>query len=215
MKKLSMILALSVAFFMGTKTYAQEGLSFGVKVGGNFSNFSGSDFSDELDSKLGFQLGLTAEYGLSDNLFIGSGLEFTTKGARAKEELGPVTMKTSINPMYLQLPVHIGFKFEVANGVNLLAEVGPYAAFGIGGKSKVTIKIGDEKETEKNNFFGSEDEGGAKRFDFGVGGAIGAEFGKVVVKAGYDLGLADISRFDDGDNKVKNGNLFLTLGFKF
>ena len=213
MRKLSIIFALTIAFFTGSKAYAQEGLSFGVKAGVNLSNFYGSNYTDELDSKLGFQIGLTAEYGITNNLFLGSGLEFTTKGSRFVMDIGSIEHKTVTTPMYLQLPIHIGYKFEVANGINLLAEAGPYVAFGIGGKSKLTISGNDDPT--KDDFFGSEDDGGAKRFDFGVGGAIGAEFGQIVVKIGSDLGLVNMNRSDLKLLETKTLNLFLTVGFKF
>lgn len=66
--------------------------------------------------------------------------------------------------------------------------------------------------TVKTDFFGSEEDGGFKRFDFGIGLAVGYEFNKYKVGIGYDFGLVNISHDDD---KVKTQNAFLTVGYRF
>lgn len=212
MKKLIMTMALFAALLIGAKSFAQEGLSFGVKAGANLSSMSG-DMFDDFKSKVGFQVGVTVEYGFTENLFLGSGLEFTTKGAKHKIEAGSVTTKTTFNPMYLQLPVHIGYKFEVADNIKLLVELGPYVGFGVGGKTKIKIDGTNVVDGNRSTDIFNKDND-ITRFDFGVGGAIGAEFGAIAVKIGYDLGLMNMYTGDlDISNKTRNA--FLTLGYKF
>ncbi|MDL2315138.1 PorT family protein, partial [Bacteroidales bacterium OttesenSCG-928-C19] len=205
MKKLTMILTLAVAFTMGTKAYAQEGFSFGVKAGGNLSKFYGEDGFDEGKMKFGFQVGATVEYGFTDNLFLGSGLEFTTKGIRYKRDLtfpsmvgtdNKATLKTTQTPMYLQLPIHIGYKFNITDKINIILETGPYIAFGLGGKVKQSLDGTDryDFDIDFTDFFGDEESGRAKRFDFGISNAIGTELGNVVIKIGYEWGLMNIAR---------------------
>jgi hypothetical protein len=134
------------------------------------------------------------DYGFTPDVYLLTGLQLTTKGYK----VGTGEDKYTSNLMYLQLPVHAGYKLTVAEATKIVFHAGPYAAYGIGGKS------GDDKSFEK---------GHAKRFDFGLGLGVGAEFGKIGVDLGYDFGLANVN--DAGDGKVKNMNAYLSLGYKF
>ena len=55
-------------------------LTFGVKAGMNISNFSG-DFEDT-KAKIGFNAGVTLDFALTNDLYLLTGLEFTSKGAK-------------------------------------------------------------------------------------------------------------------------------------
>lgn len=212
---------LAIFLLIGVVANAQEQpLTFGVKAGMNLSNLSG-DGVEGTDAKVGFNVGLTVDYALTQDLFLMSGLEFTTKGAKASfsdsYEGVNAEMNITINSMYLQLPVHAGYKFDVSEGMKLNLHAGPYVAYGIGGKSKTKIK-GDIAGRDINlepegdvDMFG--DKGMANRFDFGLGLGVGAEFGKFGVGLGYDLGLTNIAK--DSKEKVRNMNAYLTVGYKF
>ncbi|MDL2303325.1 PorT family protein [Dysgonomonas sp. OttesenSCG-928-D17] len=211
----------AIALLIGVSASAQDTpITFGVKVGANLSNFSGDL---DMDAKFGFNAGVTLDYAFTPDVYLLTGLEFTTKGAKRKTGDNSFTM----NPMYLQLPIHVGYKLTVADNTRLVFHAGPYVAYGLGGKT--TTKTAGIKT--KGDFFGSEKDGGYKRFDFGVGLGVGAEFGKINVGLGYDFGLLNIARggyegsFDLGDfgtieiessdYKVRNMNAYLTVGYKF
>lgn len=201
---------IAIALLLSINVNAQEKpLTFGVKAGANLSNFSGDDDSD---AKFGFNAGVTVDYALTSNVYLLSGLEFTTKGAKYKYQILSNEVKVTANPMYLQLPVHIGYKLAIAENTNIVFHGGPYFAYGLGGKIKAKdnikgsgIEISDKGGT---NFFGS-DRG--KRFDFGLGFGAGVEFGKIGVGLGYDFGLTKI--YNNVNNK--NMNAYLTVGYKF
>lgn len=78
-------------------------LTFGVKAGMNISNFSG-DFEDT-KAKIGFNAGVTLDFALTNDLYLLTGLEFTSKGAKVNEDTN-----LKMNLSYLQLPVHAGYK---------------------------------------------------------------------------------------------------------
>lgn len=214
---------LAIALLIGVVANAQEQpLTFGVKAGVNLSNFSGSGV-EGTDAKIGFNVGVTVDYALTSDVFLLSGLEFTTKGAKISylEDLGEfdIDAKSTFNVTYLQLPVHIGYKLAVSDGLNLNFHAGPYVAYGIGGKVKNKVEGNvaglDLEDLDLSNadvdMFG--DKGVANRFDFGLGLGVGAEFGKIGVGLGYDLGLTNISK--DSKEKVRNMNAYLTVGYKF
>ena len=184
-------------------------VTFGIKGGVNVSNFAGEGIKDS-DGKIGFTAGVLVDYNVNELVFVRTGLDLTTKGAKHKEE----GIERTYNPMYLQLPIHVGYKLPFTNSFNCSLHLGPYLSYGVGGKikTKVLDEISDIEDSEIN-FFGTAANDGFKKFDFGLGLGIGAEFGNVLVELGYDLGLANISYIKD--NKVKNMNAYLTLGYCF
>lgn len=182
----------AIALLIGINTYAQDKpITFGVKAGVNLSNVSGD--VDGSKAKIGFNAGVTLDYGFTPDIYLLTGLELTTKGL--KED------GASANLMYLQLPVHVGYKLSVADATKIVFHAGPYVAYGIGGKTGGVDSFG------KNRF---------DTFDFGLGLGVGAEFGKIGVGLGYDFGLVNIIDTDlIGGANVKNMNAYLTLGYKF
>ncbi len=191
-------------------------LTFGVKAGMNISNFSG-DFEDT-KAKIGFNAGVTLDFALTNDLYLLTGLEFTSKGAKVNEDTN-----LKMNLSYLQLPVHAGYKLTVANGTRIVFHAGPYIAYAADGKWKV-------KGVEDSvGVFGDEAEAAGlkmKRFDFGLGFGVGAEFGKFNAGVNCDFGLVNIADFgmidledlgklDASSVSVKNMNVGISLGYKF
>jgi len=172
-------------------------VTLGVKAGANLSSFSGDIKKTNYMFK--YQFGITADLALSENLYVITGLDLQTKGTKSKPS-GSANVK--YNPMYLQLPVHAAYKFNVGQNTRFVAEAGPYVAYGISGKMK--------GNGEKVNFFGDHR---FKRFDFGLGAGVGLEFGNIVVKGGYDFGLLNIAK--EKGVKARNHNAYLTLGYHF
>lgn len=191
----------------------EEGLSFGIKAGVNFAGFSGKGAKD-LNGKIGYNVGVFAEYTLPASIYVLTGLDFTAKGAKIEEKDDGDMYKVTYSPLYLQLPIHIGYKVVLAENINLGIHAGPYLAYGIGGKVKMKY-TSSERDTEKEdeNFFGSEKDGGFKSLDLGLGFGADLEFGKYRIGLGYDLGLSNIGR--DKDYPIKNKNLSINIGYKF
>jgi len=198
MKKLLLVVAV-LTFTVGSAL--AQGFQFGAKVGGNFSSILG-DVDDAVKGKIGFNVGATVDYGFNEKMFLFSGLELTTKGSKVDAD----GYKSTANAMYLQLPIHFAYKIAVGSGsVKLVPEAGLYVAYGIGGKIKVDVDGVDDAD-----YF----DDGKQKLDFGAGAAFGAEFGKIGVKLGYDYGLMNL--YDgEGDIKLNNSNVYLSVGYKF
>ena len=177
-------------------------VSFGVKAGMNLSEIQKMD--DNV--KVGFNIGLTAELALPSNFYLMSGLEFTTKGAKSKINIADASgsiSKATYNAMYLQLPIHAGYKLDLVPGTKLIFRAGPYLAYGVGGKIKW-----DAKEIKDQDIFTDD----SNRFDFGIGGAVGVEFlNKISVSLGADQGLTKIFK----DTSTKNRCAHISVGYKF
>lgn len=215
--KLSIVALVSL---MGLGASAQElPVRFGVEAGLNLSNSSWDAGSLDKKARVGFQVGVTADYAITDEWYLQSGLSFTTKGAKVEGESnigGDVITrgKLTVNQMYLQLPVYAAYKIEVMPGTRIVFNAGPYVAYGVGGKTKLSGSIpiingGANIEDDINTFGG---EGILNRFDFGLGAGVGVEFGHIVANIRYELGLVNIGQ-DNLD--YKNRNAALTVGYKF
>lgn len=212
------LLALSVivganANAQTTSTTEQGVLSYGVKAGINFAGFNGKG-ADGLDGKVGFNVGVFAEYTLPTNLYFLTGLDISQKGAKVEMEEDGESSKNTYSPVYLQLPIHAGYKFSLSDNITLGLHAGPYLAYGIGGKVKEEYTFDGETEKEEMDFFGSKEKGGAKSFDFGIGLGANVDVNQFQVGMGYDLGLTNIDRYE-ADAHLKNHNFFINIGYKF
>jgi len=191
---------------------AQDNLKWGVMAGMNVSKYTITGF----DSRIGFHAGVKAELGLSQAPNGGAYMDFaallTLKGAKID---GGSIASIKFNPYYLEVPVHVGYKYAVNDDFALFGSVGPYIAVGLFGKAKAKVdgNIADLGELGTNS--ASEDifgDDGLKRFDFGLGLKAGVEFSKKYqVAISYDFGLVEVIK----DLGMKNRNLMISLGYMF
>ena len=206
MKKMRFMLVVAM---LAMVTVASAQMNLGVKGGVNMSNFYGDELDDK-NVKIGFHIGLAADYDFAYNSAIQTGLFFTTKGAKYTSSFGDASGELTVNPMYLQIPVHYAYKIDVSPGTRVVLHAGPYAAYGVGGKSKLSGSVGDIGAEYEEDVFGDDR---FKRFDAGLGLGVGAEFGPLLFDIGWDMGLVNIVDSDNGD--LKNQNAYLSVGYKF
>lgn len=216
-------------------SYSQ--ISWNAKVGMNMSNLTG-DAMEDSKMKIGFNVGVGAEYQFTEMWSIQPSLMFTTKGAKAEETddlgFGDITAKGKYNPMYIEIPVMAAARFAIADNQNVVVKAGPYFAFGIGGKVKydfsgegydvlkdyaasagisVDEELADAGYGEQDIFKDEEDGGfGAKRFDFGIGVGVAYEINKFFIDLTGEFGL---TKLGDGDGAPKNMNFSIGVGYKF
>lgn len=205
MKRLFIIL--SVVFILSNVVAnAQEGLKWGVMAGMNSSNFS----TDGSDSKVGFHVGVKTEKYLpqiAQGVYFDMAALLSLKGAKVNG--GDASLK--FNPYYLEIPIHMGYKYDVNENFAIFGNFGPYFAVGLFGKMKATGDLIEESGLtrlhDSAKVFGYY---GIDRFDFGLGLKAGVEFClKYQISIGYDWGLID--NIDNSSNK--NRNLMLSLGY--
>lgn len=196
--KLSLIIA-----FLGMVTLVgAQSVSYSIKGGLNMSNFYGDELDDK-NMKVGFHVGVGADFELAPNVALQTGLFYSAKGAKFTDTDEGDLIDANVTANYLQLPVHVAYKIDVTPGTKVVLHAGPHVAYGIGGKMKAgSLSI----DTFDKDF-------GFKPIDVGVGLGVGAEFGPILVDLGWDMGLTDISRASNGN--VKNQNAYLSLGYKF
>lgn len=177
-----------------------------------------------------FQAGFIGDIGLSQFISLQPGLLITGKGS--KTQSGETTdnnyFKATTNPIYLEVPLNVVFKFGASDGPNFFAGAGPYLAIGIAGKNKTEGKFLGTFFSNESDIVWSDDDpttldyeegagfGIMKRFDYGLNGTAGIDLKKAVISVNYGLGLAKLqsgTESSDDDNN-KHRVLSFTIGFK-
>lgn len=176
---------------------------FGIKTGLNLANIAYSDdyieYSEEAlggdistGMALNFHLGGMAEFDFGHSVGLSLGLQLNGKGGSLDAE-GEIfgqsyTVTSTVRPLYLQIPVALTFRRK-----GFYAGVGPYIAFGVGGKVKSTAKAGGQTEKGSDSLdFGSDASDAFSKIDYGAGLELGYEFNSIRLSAAYNLGLANV-----------------------
>ncbi len=218
MKKIFLTLTLITAITVTTRAqiYVQGGL--------NLANITKTnDGQTEKNNILPtFNVGILGRLELDPMFNLESGLLLTGRGSKAETYFnnGNYT-KSKFNPLYIEVPLNAVVKIPLQNKSNIFFNAGPYAAIGIGGKSKTESKIGpflstSEKSIEFSNddpFTSQEEDAGynkLKRFDFGLNFGGGFQFDHFIIKANYGLGLAKINS-TESNNTANDKNKYRTF----
>lgn len=205
LKGLSFILAM---LFVANAAFSQS--QFGIRAGVNFSNLNGKAGGNKIeDTKLlpGFNVGVTYDVNLADEFYLQPGLLFTTKGAKGDLSFGEASledMKMTLN--YLELPINFLYKPELGEG-NLILGVGPYVAYGLGGKAKFGSFSNDIKFGKDEDF---------KAFDYGGNLLFGYQLPSgISFQLNAQLGMGNMIHDGDSDNSLRNTQFGISLGYKF
>ena len=208
-------LALFCAFAMQTMAQGflvQGGLNLSqlnVKVDGDVDK-EGRKFQP------GFQVGILYEVPTrSDNLVFVPGVLLSTKGTKIKieEDIFGETLKATskINLYYLEMPLTVRYYFD-AGSARMYFAAGPYVALGLVGNVKFEMSFMGESESDSDDIEWGED--GFNRFDAGLIGGIGVEFGQFQVGAQYGFGLVNMLTDGDSENSIKNSVISILLAYR-
>lgn len=211
MKKL--VLAI-VALGISVGAFAQgQPMGFGIKAGVNFPkyNFSGDNTTIETDASTNFHVTAFLDAPIvTDYLYVQPGVSLQGKGAKFAEGsfLGRDYAWTQ-NTMWLEVPVNIVAKAPTGQAGHLFVGAGPYLAFGLSGKDKVS---GDNGSIESDFKFGKDED--MKGMDFGLNFIAGYQLNNgLMIHGGYGLGLTDLTPDGGGDAKQTNRVWTVGLGF--
>ena len=196
MKKIMLIIAvvaLSISASAQTKYWdssrPEHRFTFGVRAGINTSKqYAINDQSDH-ENRLGFHAGLTADINIVDN-----------RGSVEKKD----------NAAYLEIPVLASYRVNLSDQVQFQLNIGPYFAFGVSGKQKVTNTFPNGDNYDIDSF--DSDEGG-KKFDCGIVLGAAATYKHCYIGISYERGLTNVSNV--AESNFQNGCIALTLGYNF
>jgi opacity protein-like surface antigen len=195
MKK-NLILTLLVVFGLATISSAQ----FAVRAGLNLSNitFSGDDAEFEFSDKVGFHVGLMADFGINDNLSFRPGVLFSQRGAK----LDFLGLEVNTNLTYIDIPLSFTYAFSSRES-GFFIEAGPNVQLLMSAK----IEADGESEDVKDDF---------ESLDFGL--LIGAGYrvnSNLSFGVNYNLGLANIAKGAEDGETAKNRNIGIYAAYAF
>jgi len=148
----------------------------------------------------GFNMGLTAEYGLNGHLSLLSSLVLETKGTKASYRLDTFSADFKTNLLYFDIPVLIRANLK-AGECRFYVEGGPYA--GVGLKGKGIVDTGDIRNSRDVRWGSSRDDD-FKRIDFGAMAGAGMVWNRFGIEGTFIYGLANIYPVRDVDYDIQH-----------
>ncbi|MDV7187482.1 porin family protein [Lutibacter sp. TH_r2] len=217
MKKLILIIAITVLTAINVNSQTQ----FGVKTGLNIANLSGD--LEGADSRLGLNFGVFAEILISEKLIFQPELLYSMQGAKSDYSGEAYSNKVKFKYNYLNVPLII--KYYVVN--NFAVEVGPQIGFLLSAKDDYTFNYGGEPTNEE---YDSKND--LKSIDFGLNFGVSYTISKKIsFGARYNVGLYNIDDAthynvmpqideiaeDNGeyDFEIKNSVFLFSVGYLF
>ncbi len=185
--------------FVGSAMAQNEKNIFGVRAGMNLA------WMGESDATPGFRVAGTFEHRFVNSLplYLETGLEFSQKGG---EGAG-----IQANAWYLQIPVMVNYKFNIANKVTLYPSAGLFLGVGLGGSTKFADGDWHDFSGNKIDTFGNL----AKRCEVGMRLAGTAVWKQFTFGLGFEFGFNNINKYGDWDEDFRSGNFFLQVGYNF
>ena len=209
---------------------ASAQISLGAQAGAVFAKSKTDDFTSDIPGidlsskhRVGFTAGLIADIPIGESgLRLMPELNFVQKGLKSDGTVnidipsGPsvnAQVDANINLAYIEIPVNLAYAVEAGNG-RFVIGAGPYAGFGLSGKSKAKVSILGETEEEEENIEFGVNEDQIKRMDFGANFmAAYIMHNGLMLKVNYALGLNNLSNVRDSE--WKNRYFGVTLGYFF
>ena len=176
MKRLLLILSV----FASSHCFSQSllslsRLSFGLKAGVNYSNYTHTDFAT--NALVGFHAGALVSYKITDNFSFQEEFLFSSQGAKIKDQLFP---KENVNVYYITVPFLLKYK----TNFGLYVEGGPQTGLNV-----------KDDNTTSGNF--------AKKLDLSMTGGIGYQTkGGFGIGVRYVAGLSKVGDFNISNVKT-------------
>ncbi len=216
--------------------YAADGL--GVSFGYVHSAYRLSDWatdkssiSDGLD---GFNLGLTKDFRIIDNvLYLQTGLMYTYQNDSRNEQEDGVRVVGDWNEHFLSIPVKVKYEVPVLPNLNVFVMGGPTLVEGLDSKMKYRATIGDENFAISYNCFNGKIKSNNdvlqslvgdqfhdmkyRRFDVQLGASAGVRFYDIFeAQIGYDWGLINKFKGENAmDLMMRRQQFYISLGLRF
>ncbi len=184
---------------------------FGFEAGLDISKPSNCDGT----ACLAYNYGLLGEYDFKSSMkgaYIILKLDVAAKHWNHTVMKGSYKGKLIAHPVYLQMPIMVGWRVPVSDKISLKFEAGPYFAQGYLGASKVNYYNGHSKPYTEDvkDCFG--ENGICKRFDTGISLGVGFSVGKYW-QFGVNTAI-QLNKFDQVNNR-SNRTYGLSAGLLF
>ena len=200
---------------VATSFAAQAQINPRIEVAANIArtvakDANGSDVNG-LKIHPGFRAGLAVEIGIASGIYIAPGITFRQEGNKQEVTTNQKTETVSNTLNYVSVPVTLGIRIPLSEGLAVSAEFGPTFSYGVSSSVRTLAGIKGGIKAAYDAF----KEKQYNRFDMGINASAALEFSKVYVRLGTDLGM--VNSFKEATDKLssKNTSFFLGLGYRF
>ncbi len=212
-----------IALLLTSSVFAQVGIKAGVNlasIGEEHTNVSSDDVENR--SITAPVVGLVFNMKMGDHFAIQPELLYTQNGGRNKYSVLEINTEREYRVHYLEVPVLLKVMAGNAeyNGVGVHFGVGPFVGYALNGKWKSTTSVFGSDNIVTENDFTFDEEDDARRLNYGIIGAAGVSFGRLVFDLRYNYGLNNLLDSDANNNNdnykiLQTRGLALTLGYNF
>lgn len=182
-------------------------LNYGLEAGYIYNHLSVSQYKSS--DRNGFKVGGLIDFTLNNNLSFESGLSYIRKGGSTygNSLLGTDVSKIKFSSMdYLQIPLMIGYKFNLHQNFTIIPEAGIYYAVGLQGDTYITDIDSFEQPYEARVSTFSDGYGKpyrpCNRNDVGLSVSVNISYKHVGIKLGYDMGLTTATYYGNGKHST-------------
>lgn len=170
--------------------------------GGAFAGYT-NNATSLFDAKSGYQVGAKAEWDIVKGLYLQGGLAIEQRYYSGGLYLW-YNQKWHSRPVYLNVPIYVGYKWNVAKNVKLNAAVDPKFSIGLFGKhGNKTLSDDQESVVANTGYHGNAfTDHYLNRFDVSIGAEVGVElFNHYQFSVGYNKGFMDITKLGNDHNR--------------
>jgi hypothetical protein len=201
---------------------ASAQLAWGARVGVAMGTAS---FDGEADANYegspGIELGPTAYYAFSENVYLNTGLMLSFKNVKSEKSYddGGGSFSEKMKFVYLDIPIYLGYAFNIQN-VSLYGQAGPFIGFNLSAKAEWTETYNGNTHSSSEDLHAIEDNGGTQdmisRVNAGLGLAAGINIKKFKIEVGYQYGLTNAFAGEYANEGTLNiGSVFLGVSYVF
>ena len=198
------MMMLAGALMWGATANAQTDI---ILRGGFATNQFVGDSYEHSEMNPGYNVGIEFNNYIKNGLYWNSGLLFGSRGYILKQVSG-VSLTNKLRAHNIQIPVTIGYKYDLGSGIALDGRIGGFFSADIAGKSTSTgslAGVGSSTDTKIGDI------NGYKRCDGGLIIGVGLWYQNVNLDFAYQRGFADITDYSDGGAS----NFLIRLGYAF
>ncbi|MDR1225820.1 MAG: PorT family protein [Prevotellaceae bacterium] len=185
MKKIFLAVVVFLAIGVGS---ASAQAVWGIRAGLSKPTVSGG--GESIDGNFGLEVGPVLYYAVKDNFYINSGAMFSVKSFDFDN--GGGGSSESLSMYYLDVPLNFGYSFPIGD-LSFYGQAGPF----------IGIKLSESEES------------GLGSFNAGLGAMFGINLNKFKIECGYQLGLVNVLKEADDNEKLTLSSLFLGVSYVF
>ena len=220
------------AIFIFSTLALQAQIGFGLLGGVNFQNINGKDINgNKLENGLltGFHAGVNINIPLAPDFYFQPGVLFSVKGAKddffSPQVKASGDYETTTKLYYIEMPLNLLYRPQLGEGYILIG-LGPYIAYGIGGKeisdfgSSLSYERDVKFKSTVTNIIDLIENAYYRPFDAGANIFFGYEFSMgLFCQMNAQLGLLKINPeygwVTDNKASYKNTGFGISIGYRF